>query len=140
MVQFSTTTHDHIHFQRGGNDLYVFTDDDIADGAVNHGVVLQGYFRVLPASNGWSMPMQPVGKSVEPRADAGLGRVVSVRRADCPPNGRNDPRPYLLTICASLALSDDVFGVAVNVLAMAGLAPLYMLQLYDRVLAAASRP
>ena len=43
-VQFSTTTHDHIHFQRGGNDLYVFTDDDIADGAVNHGVVLQGYF------------------------------------------------------------------------------------------------
>ena len=34
----------HIHFQRGGNDLYVFTDDDIADGAVNHGVVLQGYF------------------------------------------------------------------------------------------------
>ena len=30
VVQFSTMTHDHIHFQRGGNDLCVFTDDDIA--------------------------------------------------------------------------------------------------------------
>ena len=44
-------------------------------------------------------------------------------------------RPYLLTIRGILGFV-AVCGVAVNVLAMAG--PLYMLQLYDRVLASRS--